>query len=104
MSGMADVKEGLTNFTPNAVKKVGHLCSFENHPSRPNLTMKTFLFVCCAWVFSSLQLLAATADIIEAGPHHRVWQIVSLGIDENGKEFAMTNSFTELKTGMNRFG
>src|SRR2546422_539298 len=35
--------------------------------------------------------------VVEIGPHHRVWQKVSA--DEHGR--TITNSYTELETGMN---
>ena len=35
--------------------------------------------------------------IVESGPHHRVWQRVT--VDNRGR--AITNSYTELATGLN---
>src|SRR5258708_37669395 len=64
--------------------------------------MKMHLSLVCGLLVLMFNLSAFSApEIIEAGPHHRVWQTVTLGVDEDGKEFAMTNSFTEVATGLN---
>ena len=39
--------------------------------------------------------------IVDAGPHHTVWQRVSLATDEQGQSVPITNTWTELGTGLN---
>src|SRR5258708_23937449 len=49
--------------------------------------------------------LAAAArkySVVERGRHHRVWQYTTWNTNALGKAFAVTNSYTELETGMNR--
>jgi len=63
--------------------------------------MKMRLSLACGFLVLSFNYAAFTAAaIIDSGPHHRVWQTVTLSIDDNGKEVAVTNSFTELATGL----
>jgi len=38
---------------------------------------------------------------VDAGPHHRTWQTVKVGLDELGRSVTITNSYVELATGMN---
>jgi len=51
----------------------------------------------CARGQVSPPLLASGPVSVEAGPHHRVWQRVT--VDNRGR--AITNSYTELATGLN---
>ena len=51
----------------------------------------------CARGQVSPPLLASGPASVEAGPHHRVWQRVT--VDNRGR--AITNSYTELATGLN---
>jgi hypothetical protein len=45
----------------------------------------------------STAVTLGTPTVVEAGPHHRVWQrVVSDGLGQ-----FVTNSFTELSTGLN---
>src|SRR6516225_9721835 len=47
--------------------------------------------------------LAGPYSVSEIGPHHRVWQRVSFRTNElTGKIRALTNSYTELQTGLAR--
>src|SRR5437867_285894 len=39
--------------------------------------------------------------ILDSGPHHRVWQTVTVIADDAGRQILKTNSFTELATGLN---
>jgi hypothetical protein len=40
-------------------------------------------------------------EIVEAGPHHRVWQSVKIAPDERGDLVQSESSYTELATGLN---
>src|SRR6266487_4518211 len=53
----------------------------------------------CASAQLSFPTAASGPVSVEAGPHHRVWQTVTT--DERGR--AITNSYTELATGLNFF-
>src|SRR5947207_6771766 len=49
----------------------------------------------------SVPLASTVPIVVETGPHHRVWQSVNVGWNELGRQIAITNSYTELGTGMN---
>src|SRR2546425_728598 len=53
----------------------------------------------CAHAQVSLPLPSSVPVIVESGPHHRIWQRVT--VDDQGR--AITNSYTELATGLNFF-
>ena len=48
---------------------------------------------------SPLALLSSEPTVVESGPHHRLWQTVS--VDQEGQ--TNVSSFTELATGLNFF-
>jgi len=39
--------------------------------------------------------------VVQAGPYFAVWQDVSVGTDDQGQAVTVTNSWTELATGLN---
>jgi hypothetical protein len=64
----------------------------------------TSLFTSTALAQSQLAVAPAIElmTIAEIGPHHRVWQRITVETDENGNTISRTNSaYTELETGMN---
>jgi hypothetical protein len=48
----------------------------------------------------TLDVVAAPV-VLQSGPHHTVWQDVSAGMDGTGQPVWVTNSWTELATGLN---
>jgi hypothetical protein len=40
-------------------------------------------------------------EIVGIGPHHRVWQTVSIAPDERGEMVQSESSYTEIATGLN---
>src|SRR5438128_1319256 len=53
----------------------------------------------CAGGQVTLPLLASVPVIVQSGPHHRIWQTIS--VDEQGQ--TNVSSYTELATGLNYF-
>lgn len=45
----------------------------------------------------------AAIQIVERGPHHRVWSAVSWETNSAGRVVSRTNSYTELESGMHHF-
>src|SRR5437899_12378220 len=46
---------------------------------------------------------AETTNVLERGPHSQVVQTISDAVDEQGNTVSMTNTFTQLQTGLNRW-
>src|SRR5437870_5759905 len=46
---------------------------------------------------------AETTTVLERGPHAQVVQTVSDAVDEQGQTVSVTNTFTQLQTGLNRW-
>src|SRR5882724_9074088 len=67
--------------------------------TKPWLALALTLISFCARGQVSLPSPASGPVSVAAGPHHRVWQTVT--IDDRGR--ARTNSYTELATGLNFF-
>src|SRR5438552_2650782 len=64
--------------------------------------MKTCLLVTCVFfVVVHIHPASAAPQIIEAGPHHRLWRNTITRLDEQGRQVTVTNSYTELATGLN---
>ena len=43
----------------------------------------------------------AAPAVIESGPHHTAWPDVNVGVDDQGQPAWVTNSWTEVATGLN---
>src|SRR6266487_6946289 len=65
----------------------------------PKFCGALFLLPLCASAQLSFPPVASGPVSVAAGPHHRVWQTVT--IDYQGRAF--TNSYTELATGLSFF-
>ena len=65
--------------------------------TNPWLALALTLFSVCAYGQISMPLPASLPVIVEAGPHHRVWQ--TLTVDEEGQTNA--SSYIEVATGLN---
>jgi hypothetical protein len=57
------------------------------------------LFACGAADAASIE----TTIVLERGPHSQVVQTVSPAVDDQGKAVSVTNTFTQLQTGLNRW-
>jgi len=57
------------------------------------------LFACGSANAASLE----TTTVLERSPHSQVVQTVSPAVDDQGKAVSMTNTFTQLQTGLNRW-
>ena len=42
-----------------------------------------------------------TVELLEAGPDHSTWQSITRSLDEFGQQVAVTNTWTELSSGLN---
>ena len=57
-------------------------------------------------LFSTVAAAAATTvttTVLERGPHSQIVQSVRAAVDEQGKPVSVTNTFTQLQTGLNRW-
>jgi len=61
------------------------------------LALALTLFPLCAYGQVSPSIQSSAPVIVLSGPHHRVWQ--TLTVDEDGQTY--TGSFTEIATGLN---
>jgi hypothetical protein len=70
--------------------------------SNSNRLMK-FLSISIVAVILSLTSMAQTPEpaVVERGPHHQVWQTVTVETNEFGDEITLTGEFVELATGLN---
>src|SRR5438046_2779866 len=63
------------------------------------LVAALFTFATGAQVLSvvAADMGATSAAVVDAGPHHRTWQVVTSQLDELGQLVTGTNFFTELQ-------
>ena len=62
-----------------------------------------FLFPLLFSTVAAAGATTVTTTVLERGPHSQIVQSVSAAVDEQGKPVSVTNTFTQLQTGLNRW-
>src|SRR5882762_6060214 len=72
---------------------------FMNQTMKPIFSLVVATALCSPCFGAEVSLPSATSRpvVVEVGPHHRVWQ--TLTVDDQGR--TNTSSYTELATGLN---
>jgi len=63
----------------------------------------SFRFVVGLLCTDAAAAAAETTTVLERGPHSQVVQTISAAVDAQGRTVSVTNTFTQLQTGLNRW-